>query len=151
MQVVVESLLSVLLDRKGCDIVSVPPETIVRDAAKKMTENKVGALLIMSGDKLEGIVTERDILNKIVSKGRNPDEVKVHKIMTKDVVVITSNRTVRDAMQIVTEKRLRHLPIIKDGKLIGMISGGDLTRSIVAEEEDVIETLYQYIRGSYPG
>lgn len=143
--------MSLLLEEKGKNIVSVAPDTSVRDAAKKMTENRVGSLLIMGGEKLEGIVTERDILNKVVTGGLNPDEVKVHKIMTKDVVVIASNRTVRDAMKIVTEKKLRHLPIVKDGQLIGMLSGGDLTRSIVDEEEDVIETLYEYIRGSYPG
>ena len=147
----VERLLSLLLEEKGQNIVSAAPDTIVRDAARKMTENKVGSLLVMRGDKLEGIVTERDILNKVVTGGLDPEKAQVHEIMTKDVVVITSNRTVRDAMKIVTEKKLRHLPILKDGQLIGMLSGGDLTRSIVAEEEDVIETLYEYIRGSYPG
>ena len=146
-----ESLLSSLLEQKGRNIVSVAPNTTVRDAAKKMTEKRVGSVLIMRGDKLEGIVTERDILNKVVSEGLNPDEVEVHNIMTRDVVVITSNLTVREAMKIVTEKKLRHLPIVKEGQVIGMLSGGDLTRSIVAEEEDVIETLYEYIRGSYPG
>ncbi len=70
--------------------------------------------------------------------------------MTEDVVVIDPSRTVRDAMNIVTSKRLRHLPVVRDGHLMGMVSGGDLTRSIVAQEEEVIDTLYEYIRGAYP-
>ena len=116
-----------------------------------MRDAKIGALLVMRGDKLHGSLTERDILNKIVAEGLDASKIKVHEIMTSDVVVIGPNRTVREAMKIVTEKRLRHLPVVKDGHLVGVLSGGDLTRSIVAEEEDVIDTLYDYINGAYPG
>ena len=115
-----------------------------------MRKAKIGALLIMRGDKLLGILTERDILNKVVAEGLNAADIKVQKVMTADVVVIDPGRSVRDAMNIVTAKRLRHLPVVRDGHLMGMVSGGDLTRSIVAEEEEVIDTLYEYIRGSYP-
>ena len=115
-----------------------------------MRSAKIGALLVMRDDRLVGILTERDILNKVVAENRAPDEVEVHEIMTTEVVVISPGRSVRDAMRIVTRKHLRHLPVVDDGQLVGMVSAGDLTRSIVAEEEDVIESLYMYIRGDYP-
>lgn len=131
-------------------MVGVAPETTVMEAANEMRASKIGALLVMRDDRLVGILTERDILNKVVAENRAPDEVEVHEIMTKEVVVISPGRSVRDAMRIVTKKHLRHLPVVDDGQLVGMVSAGDLTRSIVAEEEDVIESLYMYIRGGYP-
>ena len=145
-----ETYLTELLNHKGTDVFSIPPDTNVQEAADKMRQKKIGALLVMRGDDLLGIFTERDILTKVVAKGIDPSSIKVSRIMTKKVVVIDPRRTVREAMQIVTERRLRHLPIVKDGKLIGMLSGGDLTRSIVAEAEGFIDTLYEYIHGSYP-
>jgi CBS domain-containing protein len=147
----VQTSLTKLLELKGSGVVGLAPEASVKEAANVMREAKIGALLVMRGDRLHGILTERDILNKIVAEGLDPSEIKVHEIMTSDVVVIGPNRTVREAMKIVTEKRLRHLPVVKDGHLVGVLSGGDLTRSIVAEEEDVIDTLYDYINGAYPG
>jgi len=146
----VETYLTELLDHKGSDVFATSPYTKVKDAADKMRQKKIGSLLVMSDDDLLGIFTERDILTKIVADGLDPSEIEVRTIMTKDVIVIEPHRTVRDAMQIVTEKKLRHLPVVKDGKLIGMLSGGDLTRSVVAEAEGFIDTLYEYIHGSYP-
>tara|TARA_R110000850_G_scaffold30703_6_gene84831 strand:+ start:1670 stop:2104 length:435 start_codon:yes stop_codon:yes gene_type:complete len=144
-------MLSELLKAKGVNIVGVEPDIKVADAAKTMTEKHIGALVVLKDGELVGIVTERDILNKVVTPGLNAADVEVHVIMTKEVVVIDPRRTVRQAMQIVTEKKLRHLPVMRDDVLVGMLSGGDLTRSIVEEEEDVIDTLYDYIRGGYPG
>ena len=146
----VESNLTRLLEEKGKEVVSVAPETTVREAARKMRDSKIGALLVMRDERLVGILTERDVLNKVVADYRDPDEVQVREIMTRDVVVIKPGRSVRDAMRIVTQKHLRHLPVVDNDQLIGMVSGGDLTRSIVAEEEGVIESLYEYIRGAYP-
>lgn len=148
--VVVETALTKLVERNGGRVIGLGPDATVEEAAKEMREAKIGALMILRGDKLLGILTERDILNKVVAEGLNAADIKVHEIMTADVVVIDPGRSVRDAMNIVTAKRLRHLPVVRDGHLVGMISGGDLTRSIVAEEEEVIDTLYEYIRGSYP-
>lgn len=145
-----ETYLTELLDHKGGDVFAISPDAKVKDAADTMRQKRIGSLLVMRGDNLLGIFTERDILTKIVADGLDPAEVEVHTIMTKEVIVIDPSRTVRDAMQIVTERKLRHLPVVKDGKLIGMLSGGDLTRSIVAEAEGVIDTLYEYIHGSYP-
>jgi CBS domain-containing protein len=146
----VESTLTRLLEEKGKGVVEVAPETNVRDAAKMMRDAKIGALLVIRDERLVGILTERDVLNKVVADNLDPDKVQVREIMTRDVVVIKPGRSVRDAMRIVTQKHLRHLPVVDDDQLIGMVSGGDLTRSIVAEEEEVIESLYEYIRGGYP-
>lgn len=148
---VMETALTELLNYKGDRVISIEPEATVLEAARTMKREKIGALLVMRGDKLLGILSERDILNRVVAEGRAPAEIPVHSVMTKEVVVIGPNRSVREAMQVVTDKHLRHLPVVKDGRLLGMLSGGDLTRSIVAEEEGVINTLYDYIYGTYPG
>lgn len=145
-----ETTLTKLLERKGSGVIGLEPEASVEEAARTMRKAKIGALLVMRGDRLLGVLTERDILNKVVAEGKVAAKVQLHEIMTSDVVVIEPKRSVRDAMKIVTEKRLRHLPVVQNGQLVGMVSGGDLTRSIVAEEEEVIDTLYDYIRGSYP-
>ncbi len=145
-----ETYLTELLDHKGGAVFAISPETSVKAAAIKMKQKKVGALLVMSEGEMLGIFTERDILTKVVAKGLDASKIDVHRIMTRNVVVIEPHRTVREAMQIVTERKLRHLPVVKNGKLIGMLSGGDLTRSVVAEAEGFIDTLYEYIHGSYP-
>lgn len=145
-----ETYLTELLDHKGGAVFAIPPDTSVKAAAIKMKQKKVGALLVMSEGEMLGIFTERDILTKVVAKGLDASQVDVHRIMTRNVVVIEPHRTVREAMRVVTERKLRHLPVVKDGKLVGMLSGGDLTRSVVAEAEGFIDTLYEYIHGSYP-
>ena len=86
-----------------------------------------------------------------MADGARADKISVQQIMTSDVIIIAPDRSIRDAMRVVTEKRLRHLPVVKEGRILGMLSGGDLSRAIVAEEEGVIHTLYDYIYGTYPG
>ena len=147
----VETALRELLREKGSEVFDIEPTATVQDAAIKMRKERIGALLVMHSGELVGIVTERDILNGIVAEGASAEKISVQEIMTADVVVIDPNRTIRDAMTVVTEKRLRHLPVAKEGRILGMLSGGDLTRSIVAEEEGFINTLYDYINGTYPG
>lgn len=144
-------LVSHLLEEKEFRIIGISPEATAKEAAEEMTKERVGAVLVWRDGALKGILTERDIMNKVVATGQDASGVMVHTIMTRDVVVIEPNRTIREAMQIVTEKKLRHLPVVREGQLIGMLSGGDLTRSIVAEDEIYIDTLYEYIRGGYPG
>ncbi|MEM9281391.1 MAG: CBS domain-containing protein [Verrucomicrobiota bacterium] len=146
-----ERVLSEILSDKGGRVVCVHPETSVESAAKTMKRERIGAILVIHDDQLSGIMTERDILNRVVAEGKPPGEIKVSEIMTHDVIVIDPGCTVRQAMQIVSEKRLRHLPVLRDGRLEGMLSAGDLTRSIVEEDEDVIDTLHEFIRGGYPG
>ncbi len=146
-----ETSLAELLREKGSEVYHIEPEATVEKAAQEMRRAHIGALLVMTSGKLVGILTERDVLNHVVAEGASAESVRVGDIMTADVVVIGPNRTVRDAMQVVTEKKLRHLPVVKEGRILGMLSGGDLTRSIVAEEEGFINTLYDYIQGTYPG
>jgi len=151
---VMEKLLRELLREKGDrggQVFSVSSETTALEAARKMRRNRVGSLLVIDGKQLKGIFTERDVLNKVVAEALDPAEVPVSEIMTRNVIVIGPKLTVREAMQIVTEKRLRHLPVVQGSRLLGMLSGGDLTRSIVEESESFIETLYEYMHGTYPG
>lgn len=146
-----ETSLRELLNNKGREVFYIEPDETVKAAALMMREKKIGALLVIRAQAIVGILTERDVLNRLVAEGLRAEDVTVREIMTKDVVVIEPSRTIRDAMQVVTEKRLRHLPVVENGTIVGMLSGGDLTRSIVAEEEGFIHTLYEYIYGSYPG
>ena len=152
-----ETSLTELLRHKGSEVYHIGPKATVAAAAKLMREKRIGAVLVMRGEKLVGILTERDVLNKVVAEGASPKKITVQEIMTSKVIVIEPKRTVRDAMQVVTERKLRHLPVVEDGHIVGMLSGGDLTRSIVAEEEDLIhsqegyiDNLYAYIYGTYP-
>lgn len=146
-----ETPLKELIHHKGSDVCHVEPETTIDEAARRMHQEKVGALLVMHDENIIGILTERDLLNRVVAKGVDPSATRVHEVMTREVVVVRPGITVRDAMLIVTEKRFRHLPVVEDGHLLGMLSSGDLTRWIVAEEEGVIHTLMDYIYGAYPG
>ena len=145
-----ETSLRELLQHKGSKVYHIEPGATVMAASLMMREKKVGALLVIHDEKIVGILTERDILNRLVAESGNAEEVKVEEIMTAEVIAIGPSRTIREAMQVVTEKRLRHLPVVEDGRIVGMLSGGDLTRSIVAEEEGFIHTLYEYIYGSNP-
>lgn len=145
-----ETPLAELIRHKGSHVCHVEPETTVAEAARQMHRERVGALLVMHDEAVIGILTERDLLNRVVAKAVDPATTKVHEVMTPEVIVVKPSLTVREAMQIVTEKRFRHLPVVMDGHLLGMLSSGDLTRCIVAEEEGVIHTLYDYIYGAYP-
>lgn len=140
--------LSVLLKDKGYDIRSISPKQTVFECAVMMTELKIGALVVMENDRLTGIISERDVLRKLVVTGDDPKKVLVEKLMTKDLVTVTATTTVREAMHIVTEKRIRHLPVLEEGKLIGVISIGDLTKWAMQLQELQISSLTKYIHGS---
>jgi CBS domain-containing protein len=145
-----ETPLSELIRHKGSHVCHVAPDATVEEAAQQMARERVGALLVMHDEEIVGIFTERDLLNRVIAEGIAPRNARVHEVMTTKVVVIRPGRTVREAMQIVTAERFRHLPVVKDGHLLGMVSSGDLTRCIVAEEEGLIHTLMDYIHGTYP-
>ncbi len=144
-------MLTQIIKENGNHIYQADPESTITEAAIQMKEKRVGALLVMDGDWITGILSERDILNKVVAEELDPSTVKVHEVMSRNVVVIKPSLSIREAMKVVTEKRVRHLPIISEKKIVGVISSGDLTRRIVAEDEGVITTLYDYIYGTYPG
>lgn len=140
-------LVQHLLDRKGREIIRIPGDASVFDAIKLMAEREVGSLLVMEGDDLQGIVTERDYARKVILKGRSSETTAVGEIMTTDVVTTTDKQTVKDCMSLMTERRIRHLPVIDNGNVIGLISIGDLVNAIISEQQEEIEQLENYISG----
>jgi CBS domain-containing protein len=135
-----------LLDQKPRAIYSVGPEEPVLAAIKKMAEHHVGALLVMSGDKLVGIVSERDYARKVVLLGRSSTETRVDSIMTARVVTVTAKQDAHDCMRLMTDMRIRHLPVVAGERVIGVLSIGDLVRAVIEEQERTIADLESYIR-----
>ncbi|MBT8107534.1 MAG: CBS domain-containing protein [Gammaproteobacteria bacterium] len=140
-------LVQHLLDRKGREIITIPGDASVFDAIKLMADREVGSLLVMDGDELQGIVTERDYARKVILKGRASETTAVGEIMTPDVVTTTDKQTVNDCMSLMTERRIRHLPVVDEGRVIGLISIGDLVNAIISDQQEEIEQLENYISG----
>lgn len=140
-------LVQHLLDRKGREIISIVQEASVLDAIKLMADREVGSLLVMDGDDLKGIVTERDYARKVLIKGRSSESTAVAEIMSTEVVTATIDKTVNDCMTLMTNRRIRHLPVVEAGKVAGMISIGDLVQAIISDQQEEIEQLGQYISG----
>jgi CBS domain-containing protein len=134
-----------VLDTKGRDTWRIKPEDSVYDAIKMMAEKDAGALLVMENEKLVGIISERDYARKMILTGRSSQQTPVSQIMTKSVLYVRSDQTVEECMSLMTEKRLRHLPVVDEGQVTGMISMGDLVKSIITEQKIKIEQLEQYI------
>jgi CBS domain-containing protein len=130
---------------KSPKIISVSPLATVFDALKLLEESDVGALLVMDGDRLLGIFSERDYARRVVLQGKTSREALVQEVMTERVVCVQPNQTVAEAMTIMTEVRCRHLPVVEDGKLIGVVSIGDLVKEIISEQEFLIQQLESYI------
>lgn len=141
------TLVKHLLDAKGRDVLSIAPDASVLDAIKKMAEHGIGALLVMDEDVLSGIVTERDYARKVILLGRYSDDTPVRDIMTVDVKTVSSDNNVRHCMDLMTDKRVRHLPVVDDGRVGGVISIGDLVKAIIEEQQQEIEQLGHYISG----
>ena len=129
-------LVQHLLDNKGRDIISILPDASVLDAIKLMADKGIGALVVIDGGDLKGIVTERDYARKVIIKGRASDTTPVADIMTADVITASSQQTVNKCMEVMTAKKCRHLPVVDDGELVGMISIGDLVQAIIAEQQE---------------
>lgn len=140
-------LVQHLLDSKSQGIISVTVDASVLDAIKLMAEKAIGSLLVMHGDELKGIVTERDYARKVIVKGRASESTQVGEIMTPNVFTATTQYTVNQCMTIMTERKIRHLPIVDNDTVIGMISIGDLVQAIIADQQEEIEHLEQYISG----
>jgi CBS domain-containing protein len=134
-----------LLDHKGRALYSIEPEDPVLEAIRMMAEHHVGALLVMRGAELAGIVSERDYARKVVLLGRSSAETPVWQIMTSPVVTVLPDNTVQDCMRLMTERRIRHLPVKDGSRIAGMISIGDLVRAVIAEQQHTIEQLESYI------
>ncbi len=140
-------LVKHLLDAKGRHVISITPDASVRDAIKRMAEKGIGALIVLDGDRLCGIVSERDYARKVVLKGRKSDSTSVADIMTADVVTTSPEATVDSCMQTMTDIKCRHLPVIENDKVVAMISIGDLVQAIIADQKEEIQQLEQYIAG----
>lgn len=136
-----------LLERKPRAIYSVKPEDPVITAIKKMAEHHIGALLVLSGEKLAGIVSERDYARKVVLLGRSSTETAVSEIMTSKVITVTGRQDAHDCMRLMTDKRIRHLPVVSGDRVIGIVSIGDLVRAVIEEQERTIADLESYIHG----
>ena len=137
-----------ILKAKGDAIVhTIGPDDSVFDALQRMADKGIGALLVMEGERIVGIVTERDYARKIALKGRTSALTLVRDVMTTSVMFVKPSQTSEECMALMTDNRLRHLPVVKDDKLIGLISIGDLVKDIISEQKFVIEQLEHYISG----
>jgi CBS domain-containing protein len=136
-----------LLQVKGYDVWTIAPDASVYEALRVMADKNVGALLVLEGDKLAGVISERDYARKVVLKGRSSVDTSVRDIMTADVVSVRPDQTVEECMALMTDKHIRHLPVIADDQLIGLISIGDVVKSIITEQGFMIEQLTSYIAG----
>ena len=139
------AIASQLLKHKGRVIHSVTPDAPVLEAIRLMAEHGVGALLVMSGEELIGLVSERDYARKVILKGRSSSETPVSQIMSAPVLTVRADQSVHDCMRIMSENRIRHLPVIDASGVVGVLSIGDLVRSVVEEQQRTIADLEQYI------
>jgi len=137
--------VSQLLQGKGGSVVSVTPQSTVFDALKLMAEKNIGALLVMSEGKLDGILSERDYARKVILLGKSSHELEVREIMSDEVVTVTPVQTVDDCMALMTGRRIRHLPVLDNGKVIGVLSIGDLVKAVIAMQQQTIQELESYI------
>ena len=136
-----------LLDQKGRKIWSIHPDATVFDAVAKMAEKDVGSLVVMDGDELVGIITERHYARNVVLKGKASPAMPVRDIMERHVIIARSEQSVEQCMALMTEKRIRHLPVFEGEKPIGIVSIGDLVKSIIGDQKFMIDQLEHYVRG----
>ena len=139
--------ISAVMKRKTGEVWSVQPDASVYQAIEMMAEKQVGALLVIVRGELQGIISERDYARKVILKGRSSKETAVSEIMSSPVIFVSPQHTVGDCMRIITENRIRHLPVVQDGAVVGLISIGDLVNWIVTEQQETIRHLEAYISG----
>lgn len=138
-----------ILEEKGSEVYAISPTATVYEAIAMMADKGVGALLVMEGEKLAGIVSERDYTRKVILKGRSSREALVEEIMTREVVTASPEITVAEGMRLMTDHRIRHLPFVSEGRVVGVVSIGDLVKAIISEQEETITHLTNYITGRY--
>lgn len=136
-----------ILKLKGHEVWSVDPRDTVFDSLKLMSEKGVGAMLVMDGDKLVGIVTERDYARKVILEGKSSKATTVREIMSERVLCVSPDRTVDECMALMTDKRARHLPVVDQERVVGVVSIGDLVKAMISEQQILIDHLQNYITG----
>lgn len=142
--------ISALLERKGSAVYSVTATMSIADAVAEMNRHRVGCVIVFSGDRLAGVFTERDVLRRVVGAGIDPRVMRVADVMTPDVITIPPHTTIEEVMTMFAEKRCRHLPVVDDGRLIGLISIGDVSRWVADSHRAEAEHLKNYIAGGFP-
>jgi CBS domain-containing protein len=140
-------MVAQVLKHKGHTIYSIEPDLPVLEAIRSMAQFGIGALLVMQDARLLGVVSERDYARKVILKGRSSSDTLVRQIMSSPVWTVRPEQSVHDCMQIMTEKRVRHLPVLENQRVIGVLSVGDLVRAVVEEQQQTIAQLEQYIQG----
>lgn len=147
-----QTSVEVVLRRKGSEVYSVPAEATVYEALVLMAQKEIGALVVLGEDeKPVGIFSERDYARKVILAGRSSKEMRVHEIMSTPVSSVEPKSSIDECMQHMTDKRCRHLPVVSEGKLVGVVSIGDLVNWIITKQDKTIHELEDYISGEYPG
>jgi len=136
-----------IFEEKGRVIWHIGPDATVFDALTLMGEKNIGALLVMEGDRMAGIVSERDYARKVILKGKTSRDTLVRDIMTSEVRTVDINRSIMDCMQLMSTMHFRHLPVLEDGKLAGFISIGDVVKAVITDQQETIDMLKNYIQG----
>ena len=142
--------VTVILARKGTEVFSVPPDASVYSAIETMADRGVGALMVVEDGALMGVVSERDYARKVILQGRSSTDTFVREIMTTPPITMGPCATVNDALQVMTENRFRHLPLVDKGKLLGVVSMGDLVNWVISAQDETITQLEHYITSEYP-
>jgi CBS domain-containing protein len=135
---------------RGSATLSIQPDVTVAAAAELLIRNQVGSVLVLDQGRLVGIFTERDVLRRVVGERRDPATTRVSEVMTRDLVVMRPSSSVVDAMRVISEKRIRHIPVVEGGAVVGVVSQGDLNHWLVRNREGQIQDLVDYVTGKYP-